>query len=1019
MGSTCPASARVVTIALAFLTLTALLGPSALPAAESRLDPAARPELTLLDASAPLGVLGERPEAIPGLGKQAAEWTSFARGEGGPWEVWLDRRTRIPLLAQGAGLEWAPGLSAADPRGLETQARAFLLEHQPLFGLDPSELVLSEEGSGPMDADHAILLFERAVGGVPVQDEQVRLYLVRGRLVAFGATGWGKAPDVLAPAVSKDEAAAQAIGHMKLGAGDPVPDVHATDLILVPAAEGESVVLRLAWRVVLLLDGDPATWVARVDAATGEIFAFEDETKYDTLRGGVYPMTNDGVCPEGCQQSYPLPWTDMEGAAEATGAGRFFCASGSTVSTELQGSHTRRLDSCGDLFETAVCGKGFDLGSHAGTDCSVAPGSSPGNTAASRTVYYHLNRVQEKARSWLPFLSFPVHPLLAFVNFPGICNAFYNGAVGYFASGGGCTNAGEIGSIVVHEFAHGLDERDGGGYDIPTEGYADTAAVLQERRSCLGENLKPGTLCTGFGDACLECAGIREMDWEKREEMTPATPIRFILTRCPLGNGACGREQHCESHVVAETIFDLATRDLPAMGIDQATAWQLTERLWYISRVGSGGKIFNCALPVSDGCGAGNWFTRMRVVDDDDANLTNGTPHAGAIFAAFARHGIACGLAGDASNRSTPGCPVLAAPELAAVADPDQIDLSWSPVPGATGYRVLRTEVSCDYSQNVIAQTFPGDAELTDHFPPRDLALHYRVQPLSARTACDGPVSNCVTVASHGLEGAVSFDRSLYACDSRIAVTVYDGNIGSEPAEVRSDSEPSGEILTLAEEVPFTARHVGRVTATSAPSSAGDGLLHAADGGTITARYVDRDDGRGGHDILREATALMDCTPPSISGLAVQVLSQSSVRVTWRTPEPATTRVLWGEIESGEQEQADGALVTEHAVILSGLRRCTRYFLEAVSRDAAGNAATGGGGGGGPARLRDARRLREGAPAVPSRRRAARQARRELQRQPAGAADRHGSQSSSGSRGCGPASRHLHDRGDPRDSLPS
>ena len=50
MGSSSPASERVAAIALAFLTLGTLLCPSTLSAAESRLDPAARPELTLLDA---------------------------------------------------------------------------------------------------------------------------------------------------------------------------------------------------------------------------------------------------------------------------------------------------------------------------------------------------------------------------------------------------------------------------------------------------------------------------------------------------------------------------------------------------------------------------------------------------------------------------------------------------------------------------------------------------------------------------------------------------------------------------------------------------------------------------------------------------------------------------------------------------------------------------------------------------------------------------------------------------------
>jgi hypothetical protein len=90
----------------------------------------------------------------------------------------------------------------------------------------------------------------------------------------------------------------------------------------------------------------------------------------------------------------------------------------------------------------------------------------------------------------------------------------------------------------------------------------------------------------------------------------------------------------------------LATRDLPASGLDPATAWQVADKLWYKSRLGSGGTPTTARLPNSDGCGATTWFTKIRTVDDDDGNLANGTPHAAAIFAAFDRHKIACGTAG-------------------------------------------------------------------------------------------------------------------------------------------------------------------------------------------------------------------------------------------------------------------------------------------------------------------------------------------------------------------------------------
>ena len=70
-------------------------------------------------------------------------------------------------------------------------------------------------------------------------------------------------------------------------------------------------------------------------------------------------------------------------------------------------------------------------------------------------------------------------------------------------------------------------------------------------------------------------------------------------------------------------------------------------------------------------------------IDDNDGNLANGTPHAAAIFAAFDRHKIACGLASDASNQNTTTCPVLTRPDAV---DDGRLRLSaltWTTVPGA------------------------------------------------------------------------------------------------------------------------------------------------------------------------------------------------------------------------------------------------------------------------------------------------------------------------------------------------
>ena len=113
----------------------------------------------------------------------------------------------------------------------------------------------------------------------------------------------------------------------------------------------------------------------------------------------------------------------------------------------------------------------------------------------------------------------------------------------------------------------------------------------------------------------MNCTGIRDQDWDKRVNHTPTTATQ--VATCNSGGGPCGREVHCEGYLAAETLWDLATRDLPASGLDVASSWQLADKLWYKSRLGSSGNAYNCSMPNSDGCSASSWFSKLRVQDDE------------------------------------------------------------------------------------------------------------------------------------------------------------------------------------------------------------------------------------------------------------------------------------------------------------------------------------------------------------------------------------------------------------------
>ncbi len=722
--------------------------------------------LVIEDPSTRLAVVAESPDEIPGFDGGRVAWEAFRRTHGPSWRIRVDRRSGSPTLVEGAGIRWfAPGQEQG-PSQLEARARQFVQAESGTLGVREPELVWSAEGSAATDRDHWVVVFDRVVAGVPVEGEQFVLYVTRGNLVAFGASRWG-AISSLPEAVYGAETAREVLRvYMGLTERDTVEEPEGGRLVLVPSPPsgdvggryagpvGLGIEHRLAWRFTFRVVGEPGTWVGKVDAETGKVIAFHDDDRYAEVKGGVYPVSNDQNCADlGCElTSFPMAYADVTINKKklTTGdMGLFECSRGPKNSTvNLAGPYARISDRCGAVSESGNCNSNLDLGTSAGTDCTVPSGHSAGDTHSSRANFYHLNRLKEKARYWLPSNAWLTQQLTANVNIASVCNAFWNGTVNFYRSGGGCRNTGEIGGVIHHEYGHGLDQNDGGGYDNPSEAYADVVAIIQERRSCVGRGFFAGGNCSGYGDSCLACSGIRDMDWDQRVRHTPATPANFTQTNCGGGGGPCGREVHCESYVPSESIFDLGFRDLPTSGLDSDSSWQLTEKLFYKSRQGSGGNAFNCSLPSSDGCSVSSWFTKLRNADDDDGNLSNGTPHGAAIFGAFDRHAIACGLASDASNQTTSSCGSLAPPAPTITPGPGSVTLSWAAVPGAANYLVLRNDVNCGYSSNVVATVVAPATTYVDDSLPAGFTVYYRVQAQGANTACESRVSACVQSAA-------------------------------------------------------------------------------------------------------------------------------------------------------------------------------------------------------------------------------------------------------------------------------
>lgn len=202
--------------------------------------------------------------------------------------------------------------------------------------------------------------------------------------------------------------------------------------------------------------------------------------------------------------------------------------------------------------------------------------------------------------------------------------------------------------------------------------------------------------------------------------------------------------------------------------------------------------------------------------------------------------------------------------------------------------------------------------------------------------------------ATANLVGSVVLDDDRYACSDTTAITVEDDSLQGETSHavtIDSPAEPAGESVVLTPVPAGSGNFVGTIQLTAAAASGGDGKLSVGDGQTITVLYIDEDDGLGGVDVPRTATADVDCIAPLISNVQATNVGGATATIGWTTNEPSTSRVTYGVTPPGSTSVENLALVTSHSLGLTGLLQCREYFFWVSSADDVGNLAADDNGG--------------------------------------------------------------------------
>lgn len=220
--------------------------------------------------------------------------------------------------------------------------------------------------------------------------------------------------------------------------------------------------------------------------------------------------------------------------------------------------------------------------------------SSSDKTMSQVMIYHHVNRVIQEASTHIHPEWFD-RPLRGNANVAGSCNAFWDGStINFYNAGSGCANIALSADIIFHEWGHGLDANTGGIADGAfSEGYGDIISMVMTGSNIVGKGFK-----TNGG-------GIRNLDPDKVY---------------PDDQG----EVHYEGQIIGSTFYDVLTK-LRSIYNEQDARAILAKYAF---------KVIYTARRYTD------VYQALLVIDDDDGDLTNKTPHYCLLNDTFAAHGL-------------------------------------------------------------------------------------------------------------------------------------------------------------------------------------------------------------------------------------------------------------------------------------------------------------------------------------------------------------------------------------------
>lgn len=235
-------------------------------------------------------------------------------------------------------------------------------------------------------------------------------------------------------------------------------------------------------------------------------------------------------------------------------------------------------------------------------------GTTPAiNSIRHLSAYYHTSLVHDYMKSVMPNFTALDIPLTTRVDrTDGTCNAFFNGnSINFYTTAGGCNALSMVADVVYHEYGH---------------------AITNYFYSSFGQNFQNGGMGEGYSDIFAITLNNYPVLGIGFSATNPNTSIR----RYDINPKIFPQNLVGQVHADGEIICGAWYRTAQNIGNEDTMMAILGESMYGLANAPNGQE--------------GSLYTDILIdaiqADDNDNNLSNGTPHFSQIVNAFAFHGI-------------------------------------------------------------------------------------------------------------------------------------------------------------------------------------------------------------------------------------------------------------------------------------------------------------------------------------------------------------------------------------------